>query len=127
MFYAIKYAYGKTVVNNGTRADVVYEFSRRALRDAWIAAGPPSFNDSDYREQASARTPLVRKADWRADGDSEAWEIVARERVRLTPALAQHKHIIFADWPEAGHARWVATEPERKIIEWAKSVVEAAA
>ncbi len=41
MFYAIRYAYGSTVANDGNRADEVYEFTARRLRDAWVADGPP--------------------------------------------------------------------------------------
>ena len=70
MFYAIEYAYGSTVSNEGNRADKVYQFTRRALRDAWVAAGPPDISASGYRANGSARSPLVRGADIRYDGDA---------------------------------------------------------
>jgi len=39
MFYAIEYAYGSTVINNGGRADKVYKFERKAARDAFVSDG----------------------------------------------------------------------------------------
>lgn len=62
MFYAIEYAYGRGIVNNGTRPDKVYQFATVAERDRWTSDGPASMNDSGYREAAVARHPLVRKA-----------------------------------------------------------------
>lgn len=61
-FYAIEYAYGRTVVNNGNRPDRVHQFATIAERDRWIADGPPDVTASGYREEAGARHPLVRKA-----------------------------------------------------------------
>lgn len=126
MFYAIEYAYGATVVNNGTRADKVYEFTRRALRDAWVSAGDPNASASGHRTAATARNPLVRKALTGAyDGDSEAWALLARQRVEGSPVLSRHADTILYDWPEGEHAKWVAIAPEREIVEWAKAAAEA--
>lgn len=126
MFYAIEYAYGATVVNNGNRADKIYEFSRRALRDAWVAAGDPDMSASGYRAAATARNPLVRKALMGAyDGDSEAWPIIARQRVEGSPALSRYAETILYDWPTSDHSKWVATAPEREVVEWAASVAAA--
>ena len=127
MWYAIEYAYGATVNNNGTRADKVYEFSRRALRDAWVADGPPDVSASGYRATATARTGLVRKADYRYDGDGEAWQVLGEQRLDASPALAPHRAIIAEDWNEPGHWRWVATAPEREIVSWARDTERAAA
>ncbi len=120
MFYAIEYAYGSTVVNNGARADKVYEFTARRLRDAWVAAGPADITASGYREKASARHPLVR-GDVRGhiDGDSEAWRVLAEDRVKTSPALTRLQDIILDDWPEKNHCKWVVTAPEREILSWA--------
>lgn len=138
MFYAIEYAYGSTVVNNGNRADSdrpirqlswkVYEFTRRALRDAWVAAGPPDTSASGYRATATARTPLVRKALTGAyDGDREAWRILAEQRVDGSPALAQFRAVIFDDWSESDHDKWVATAKEAEILSWARDTAAAQA
>lgn len=127
MFYAIEYAYGSTVVNNGNRADKVYEFTRRALRDAWVDAGPPDFTASGYRDKASARMPLVRNALAGAyDGDSEAWVIVARQRVEGSPVLGEYNAVIFEDWRESDHMKWVATAPMAEVVSWAKATHDAA-
>lgn len=127
MFYAIEYAYGATVVNNGNRADKIYEFTRRALRDAWVAAGNPDMSASGYRAAATARNPLVRKALMGAyDGDSEAWPIIARQRVEGSAILSSYSDVIFADWSEGDHAKWVATAPMNEVVSWAKEAAEAA-
>ncbi len=39
MFYAIEYAYGSTVINNGGRADKVYKFERKSARDKFVSEG----------------------------------------------------------------------------------------
>ena len=55
MFYAIVYAYGRTVVNQGNRADYVHRFPTIAERQAFIA-------QHEDAAPASARDALVRKA-----------------------------------------------------------------
>lgn len=125
MFYAIKYAYGSTVVNNGPRADDVFEFSQRRLRDAWVSAGPPDISASGYRASASARHPIVRAADSKRDGDDEAWYILASSRVDASPTLATHRDAILdSGWREKDHLAWVARAPERDIVRWAKQVAK---
>lgn len=58
-FYAIKYAYGRGVVNNGNRADEVYRFDTIAERTRFI-------NDWEREGVAAdpinANAPEVRKA-----------------------------------------------------------------
>lgn len=119
MFYAIEYAYGSHVINNGNRADRVLEFTAKRLRDAWVAAGNPNTTASGYRETISARAPQVRNADGLEDGDREGWTAIAETRVDSSAALRKHRAIIFYDWTEADHYRWVATAPEREIVSWA--------
>ena len=58
-FYAIKYAYGRNVVNNGTRADHVYQFDTLAERDRFVA--DEDGNDAEV-DAVSARHSDVRKA-----------------------------------------------------------------
>ena len=129
MFYAIEYAYGSAVVNNGNRADKIYEFTAKRLRDAWVAAGPPNVTASGYRAAARARDPLVR-SDPRGhiDGDGDAWYVLARERVDSSPALARYRDVLIeTDWADAAeHYRYVATEPERVVARWARDTQEAA-
>lgn len=120
MWYAIEYAYGAHVVNNGNRADRVVEFSARRLRDAWVAAGAYSTTSPGYREIISARHPAVRKAHGLQDGDGEAWRAIAEQRVNDSAMLRKHRAIICYDWTEADHWKWVATAPEREIVSWAK-------
>ena len=128
MFYAIEYAYGSTVVNNGHRADKVYEFTARARRDTWVAAGPADISASGYRAAAAARNPLVRNADYKYDGDAEAWEIIARQRVDASPALARYADtLIKYDWSMPGHFKWLATAKEAEIVSWAHDTEQAAA
>ena len=40
-WYAIEYAYGPQVINNGNRADTVREFSTKTERDEWVKQGNP--------------------------------------------------------------------------------------
>jgi hypothetical protein len=122
MFYAIEHAYGGNVVNNGQRADRVLEFSSRKLRDAWVADGP-----AKYRSKATARNPAVRKADWKDDGDSEGWQVLARQRVESAPKLQAHRHnLIDHDWCDSAHMKWVATAKEKEILHWAQTIQEQA-
>lgn len=123
MFYAIEYAYGRAVVNNGTRADRLVEFTRRELRDAWVAVtAGQSFNNAGYREALKARDLRIRKAHGLEDGNGEGWRALAEARVERSPALSRHADTIWYDWCEADHAKWVATAPEREILDWARSV-----
>ena len=122
MFYAIEYAYGAQVINNGQRADRVLEFTARRLRDAWVAAGHNDSTASGYREVLRARDTRVRSAYGLPDGDGEAWRALADERVRESAALARHSATINADWSETDHYRWVVTAPEREIVRWAETV-----
>lgn len=126
MFYAIEYAYGAQVVNGGQRADRIMEFTARRLRDAWVAAGHTDSTASGYREVLHARDKRVRSAYGLPDGDGEAWRAIADARMRQSAALARHSATIDADWRETDHYRWVATAPEREIVQWA-GVVEAEA
>ena len=122
MFYAIEYAYGAQVINNGQRADRVLEFTARRLRDAWVAAGHADSTASGFREVLRARDKRVRDAFGLPDGDGEAWRALADERVRQSAALARHSATINADWSETDHYRWVVTAPEREIVRWAETV-----
>ena len=127
MWYAIEYAYGARVVNNGTRADRVVEFTAKRLRDVWVAqTSGQSMDSAGYRDVASARHPLVRKADWKDSGDNEAWRILAEQRVSQSPALSQYRGTIFADWSDPNY-RYVATAKEPELLSWAKATHEAAA
>lgn len=116
MFYAIEYAYGAHVVNNGNRGDRVLEFTARRLRDAWVRAG----NDT-YRENLSARHPAVRKAYGLESGDSEGWRVIGEERVNGSATLRKHAWVINQDWSESDHWKWVATAPEKEIVDWAET------
>jgi hypothetical protein len=40
-YYAIEYAYGSDVLNNGQRADRVMHFDSKEERNTWVAEGPP--------------------------------------------------------------------------------------
>jgi len=121
MFYAVAYAYGSTVVNNGNRPDRVYEFTRRELRDAWVSDGPADISASGYREAVSARHAMVRGNDWKEDGDGEGWEVLARQRVDRSTALGKIRGTIFY-FEGKDHYAWVATASEREIVSWAKAV-----
>jgi hypothetical protein len=123
MFYAIEHAYGAMTINNGPggRADRVLEFTSRRLRDAWVDDGTPYASAPGYRSKAGAREPIVRRADWKDDGDSEAWEVLARRRVEDSPKLQQYRWVLLDyDWCCKDHFRWVARNPERELIEWAE-------
>jgi hypothetical protein len=121
MFYGIEYAYGRSVVNHGQRADRVLEFTAKRLRDAWIEAGA-LVDGPGARDAISARNPLVRKATGLIDGDADGWQALAADRVDTSAALARYRETINADWAEADHYKWVATAPEREIVSWAKSI-----
>jgi hypothetical protein len=120
MFYAIEYAYGRDVVNGGQRADRIVEFTRRQLRDVWVAAGA-THDGPGARDGLNART--AKHATWRDEGDDEAWRILAEQRVSASPALTPYRYdLIEEDWCDPHHARWVATAPEREIVAWARSL-----
>jgi len=125
MWYAIEHAYGTHLTNNsaGGRSDKVYEFSRRALRDAWVNDGPPDTTAPGVRTLATSRHPKVRRALTAAhDGDSEAWQVLARQRVAASPALSQYYDVLIEyDWCEPSHWPMVATAKESELISWAKA------
>jgi hypothetical protein len=127
MFYAIEHTYGGNTANNGQRADRVLEFSSRKLRDAWVADGPANIDAPGYRSTATARNPAVRKADWKDDGDSEGWSVLAHQRVESAPKLQAHRHnLIDHDWCASAHMKWVATAKEKEILDWAQTIQEQA-
>lgn len=126
MFYAIEYAYGAHVINNGNRADRPYQFTRRELRDAWVQDGPPDTHASGYREALSSRNPAIRKAHFVDDGDALGWRVLGERRIANSEALSKHRAIISEDWSERDHWRWVATAQEAAIVSWA-AATEAAA
>lgn len=125
MFYAIEYAYGRTVVNNGQRADRVLEFTSRRLRDAWVADGS-AYDGAGARDVLGARDRRVRGIYGLEDGDREGWQVIAEQRIANSAALSRHTAIIFYDWPETDHYQWVATALEREIVDWARRTEEAA-
>lgn len=56
-FYAIQYAYGRGVVNNGNRPDYIYRFATLAERQRFLAE-----HDENKVDPIAATDPLVRKA-----------------------------------------------------------------
>jgi 2-oxo-4-hydroxy-4-carboxy--5-ureidoimidazoline (OHCU) decarboxylase len=58
-FYAIVYAYGRNVINHGTRPDYVHRFSTIAERQRFLAEHA---NDEQDVDPIDASDPLVRKA-----------------------------------------------------------------
>ena len=58
-FYAVVYAYGRGIVNDGNRADHVYRFSSEAERTRFIDAQERAGKDAD---PLPATHPDVRKA-----------------------------------------------------------------
>ena len=121
MFYALECAYGAHTVNDGHRADKPYSFTRRELRDAWVAAGPADTTAPGYREKLSARHPAICKAHFVDDGDPFGWQVLAERRIDNSPALRQHRDTIAYDWCEPTHWRWVATAKEAEIVSWAEA------
>jgi hypothetical protein len=128
MFYAIEYAYGRHTVNNGQRADRVLQFTRKRLRDAWVADGP-AYDGQGARDAIGHRAPQVMRADWTDEGDSEGWQVIARQRVENSPKLQPYRDVLIDyDWCNGlDHPRWVATASEREILDWAQTVREQAA
>jgi hypothetical protein len=121
-FYAVEYAYGSTVANNGGRADRVLRFTRRRLLEAWVNEGPAQ-DGPGYREWVGARDPLVRKADYLEDGDPEAWEILATQRVTSSPGLQEYRYeLAFYDYASEEHWKRVATSPEGELVAFAKGL-----
>lgn len=58
-YYAIEYAYGRNVVNNGNRADHIYQFSTEGERVAFIDQTERAGTDAD---PIKATHPLVKRA-----------------------------------------------------------------
>jgi hypothetical protein len=69
------------------------------------------------------------RADWKAEGDSEGWQVIARQRVENNPKLQPYRDVLVDyDWCNGlDHPRWVATASEREMLEWAQTVKEQAA
>jgi hypothetical protein len=80
-------------------------------------------SEPGFREALRARHPKVRKADYLENGDIEAYECLARERVSNSPKLRPYQHeLIDYDWCQPAHWKEVATGEERSLIEWAQTV-----
>jgi len=58
-FYAIVYAYGRNMINNGNRADHVYRFESKAEQVRFIEAKERDGNQADA---LAASHPLVKRA-----------------------------------------------------------------
>jgi hypothetical protein len=129
MFYAIEHRYGSGVVDrDGDLIGRVFQFTRRALRDAWVKDGTPMLSEPGFREVLRARHPKVRKADYLEDGDIEAYKLLARERVSNSPKLRPYRHeLIDYNWRQPRHWQWVATRKESEVLNWAQRVREQAA
>lgn len=126
MFYAIEYAYGRNMINNGNRADRVMEFSAKQLRDVWVAAGSSDVNSAGARDALKARDSRVRGVQGLEDGDNDGWRVMAEQRGDKSVALGKYRAILFYDWAEREHNKWVATAPERDILSWVKDTEAAA-
>ena len=120
MFYAIEYAYGRNVQNNGARADQIMTFTASKLRVAWVGDGV-QLDGPGNRATLIAADPRI-KGQWLEDGDKAGWEVIAAARVVASPKLNAHKHVICRDWGDSAHAEWVATSSEEKIISWIEAV-----
>jgi hypothetical protein len=129
MFYAIEHRYGSEMVDqDGDLIGRVLQFTRRALRDAWVEDGPPMLSEPGFREALRARHPKVRKAYHLEDGDIEAYKIIAKTRVQNSPKLRPYWHeLIDYDWCHSTSWQVIATSEERGLIEWAQTVREQAA
>jgi hypothetical protein len=128
-FYAIEHRYGSGMIDqDGDLIGRVLQFTRRALRDAWVEDGPTMLSEPGFREALRARHPKVRKADYLENGDIEAYECLARERVSNSPKLRPYRHeLIDYDLCRLDYWKEVATDEERSLIEWAQTVREQAA
>ena len=62
-FFAIEFAYGRNVLNNGNRADRYHAFKTAAARDAWVAEGS-DFDGAGSRAVVSAKRVPQRVRDW---------------------------------------------------------------
>ena len=70
-FYAIVYAYGRSVVNNGNRADHVHQFATVGERTAFIDSMERDGHEAD---PILATNPTVKKA-LRYAAQSQEWPI----------------------------------------------------
>ena len=120
MHYAVEYAYGRNVQNNGARADQIMTFTASKLRVAWVGDGV-QLDGPGNRAALIAADPRI-KGQRLEDGDKDAWKVIAAARVAASPGLSAHKDVIFQDWGDSGHPEWVATASQREIISWAKAV-----
>ena len=66
-YYAIEYAYGAHVVNNGVRADSIRRFSTRLERDWWVSHG------AKERDALMADDPRVRTMNHQAARGEMIW------------------------------------------------------
>lgn len=113
MYYAICYAYGARVVNNGNRADEIMYFSEQRLRDAWVQRGPASFTESGYRESIAANDPRVLGTEIDSALDDHAgWHALALNRLERDADLNRDKFLIVnpdAHMEPLDHLQWVVT------------------
>lgn len=73
MFYALEYAYGPGVINDGNRPDRVFRFATDKERIEWVNAGPDDLDAPGYRDAIRGTSKAAQKArreaakglDWR--------------------------------------------------------------
>lgn len=70
-FYAIEYAYGRTVVNDGQRADHIHVFTSKGARTAFLDERERAGVDADA---LPATNPLVKRA-LRYNHQGIAWPV----------------------------------------------------
>lgn len=58
-WYAIEYAYGRGVINQGSRADHIHAFDTKAERNAWVDKAERSGTQAD---PINATHPIVQRA-----------------------------------------------------------------
>ena len=90
-----------------TLDDQCYAFTTERLQAAFLRA---------YRQAVPIILPAahteVREGAW------DAWVQLANERVDAEPQLHPYRDLLFADWNETDHPKWVATQPLEEILDW---------
>jgi hypothetical protein len=77
-YYAVSYAYGPQVLNNGNVADMLVGFASAKERDAWVTGGAdyqgPDWREAMTRREAERHAARNVTAYWEygADGFTEA-------------------------------------------------------
>lgn len=94
-----------------------------SLDEYFAALADQGINDDGREIDGEELAPWLAALNDEDNENEYDWYDDAHSRVVTTPGLRAYSAEILADWPEGDlHYKWVATAPEKEILDWAEHV-----